>query len=61
MAKDSITLTNSLFGEKTFYATEKQASANPLTLIEKTVSDNGVYVAEDDNADGYSKVTVSVE
>lgn len=30
------------------------------TLIEKTVSANGVYNASSDSADGYSKVTVSV-
>ena len=30
------------------------------TLIEKTVTANGVYAASSDSADGYSKVTVSV-
>ena len=30
------------------------------TLITKTVTDNGVYSAVDDEADGYSMVTVSV-
>ena len=30
------------------------------TLIEKTVTQNGDYYATDDNADGYSKVTVNV-
>ena len=30
------------------------------TLIEKTINSNGVYNAEDDNAYGYSKVTVNV-
>ena len=31
------------------------------TLITKTITDNGTYAAEDDNADGYSEVTVNVE
>ena len=30
------------------------------TLISKTITDNGTYYAEDDDADGYSSVTVSV-
>lgn len=30
------------------------------TLIDKTITSNGVYNASDDNADGYKKVTVSV-
>lgn len=30
------------------------------TLIEKTITQNGDYYAVDDNADGYSKVTVNV-
>ena len=32
-----------------------------ITLIEKTITHNGVYLASDDNADGYSQVTVEVE
>lgn len=32
----------------------------PATLIEKTVTSNDTYVATDDDADGYSKVTVDV-
>ena len=31
------------------------------TLIEKSVTANGTYNASDDNADGYSKVTVNVQ
>jgi hypothetical protein len=31
------------------------------TLIEKSVTENGTYNATDDEADGYSKVTVNVE
>lgn len=30
------------------------------TLINKTVTENGIYNASEDNADGYSKVTVNV-
>jgi len=30
------------------------------TLISKTITENGTYKAEDDNADGYSEVTVAV-
>lgn len=30
------------------------------TLIERTITENDVYFATDDNADGYSKVTVNV-
>ena len=30
------------------------------TLIPKTITENGTYAAEDDNADGYSEVTVAV-
>lgn len=30
------------------------------TLITKTITENGTYSAEDDNADGYSEVTVDV-
>lgn len=31
------------------------------TLITKTITENGVYDATDDNADGYSEVTVTVD
>lgn len=31
------------------------------TLIEKTITQNGIYNAQDDNADGYSSVTVRVQ
>ena len=33
---------------------------NPAKLVEKTIQANGVYNASDDNADGYSSVTVVV-
>lgn len=32
-----------------------------VTLIEKTISANGIYSATDDSADGYSKVSVNVQ
>ena len=35
-------------------------SGGSVELIEKIITANGVYVAEDDSADGYSKVTVDV-
>lgn len=35
--------------------------SSAATLIEKIVTENGVYNASDDEADGYSKVTVSLE
>ena len=38
---------------------EKQV-ASSTTLISKTISANGIYSAEDDNADGYSEVVVNV-
>lgn len=31
------------------------------TLITKQITENGTYVAESDNADGYSQVTVNVD
>lgn len=31
------------------------------TLIDKTITENGTYLASEDNADGYSKVTVDVQ
>lgn len=35
-------------------------SGGGATLIEKSITSNGVYDASSDQADGYSKVTVSV-
>lgn len=32
----------------------------PATLIEKEINTNGVYIASEDEADGYSKAVVSV-
>jgi len=37
-----------------------EGSGSDVTLIEKSVIENGEYLASADNADGYSKVTVSV-
>lgn len=31
------------------------------TLITKQITENGTYAAADDNADGYSEVTVNVD
>ena len=40
---------------------EKQVSAGGSTLITKTITANGTYSAEDDDADGYSEVIVNVQ
>lgn len=34
---------------------------DPLALVQKSVTENGTYNAVDDNADGYSSVTVDIE
>lgn len=39
---------------------EKQSGGGGATLITKTITTNGTYNAEDDDADGYSSVTVNV-
>lgn len=36
-------------------------SGNSATLIEKSITENGTYDASDDNADGYSSVTVDID
>ena len=38
----------------------KDDNLTPATLIEKSITENGEYNASEDNADGYSKVTVDV-
>lgn len=38
----------------------ENSGGGSATLIEKTVTQNGVYNAADDSADGYSKVTANV-
>ena len=40
--------------------TSLSINASTLSLIEKSIEDNGTYSASDDNADGYSSVTVNV-
>lgn len=41
-------------------AVQNIPSGGGSTLISKTITENGTYDAEDDNADGYSEVTVNV-
>ena len=36
-------------------------SGGSAVLVTKTITGNGTYNASDDNADGYSQVTVDVE
>ena len=38
----------------------KNGGGGGAVLITKTITDNGVYNAAADNADGYSRVTVTV-
>lgn len=51
-------------GYKTFYVPKITAFLNTMltdnSLINKTVTTNGTYLATDDSADGYSSVTVNV-
>lgn len=42
-----------------FYLGDDEIAGNP-TLIEKRITENGIYDAEDESADGYSIVDVSV-
>lgn len=47
--------------DEKFYAYDAEIVDNPTgTLVEKTITQNGEYLPSDDNADGYSKVTVNV-
>lgn len=52
------------FTEEQFMALDdfltELAEGGGSTLIEKSITANGTYSAEDDNADGYSEVTVNV-
>ena len=43
-----------------FLLGKKSGGGGSATLIEKSVTANGVYNASSDSADGYSKVTVNV-
>lgn len=47
-------------GKAGFSEVNVRVSGGGGTLIEKTITENGDYYAIDDNADGYSKVTVNV-
>ena len=38
----------------------EEVLVGPPTLIEKTITENGTYDASDDEADGYSSVTINV-
>lgn len=42
------------------YDEDSDGGGGESVLIEKTITANGTYLAEDDNADGYSSVTVNV-
>ena len=44
-----------------FGVTGSYEGGGSSTLITKTITQNGTYDAEDDNADGYSSVTVNVQ
>ena len=47
-------------GQMTVDEMPTRIEALPTVLIPKTITENGTYAAEDDNADGYSEVTVAV-
>ena len=51
-------------GYRTFYVPKivafMQTMLTDKTLVNKTITENGIYSAEDDDADGYSSVTVNV-
>lgn len=62
VTQDTVNASNLLSGET---ATRKDGvsiigEASAGTLITKTITENGTYSAEDDDADGYSEVTVNV-
>lgn len=47
--------------DEKFYSYDGELVEDPTgTLVEKTITENGEYLPIDDDADGYSKVTVSV-
>ncbi len=52
-------VTNQLAGT-IYIKIERQVSSSGATLVTKTIITNGTYDAEDDNADGFSSVTVNV-
>lgn len=48
--------------DEKFYGYDAELVENPTgTLVEKAITENGEYLPASDNADGYSKVTVSVQ
>ena len=47
-------------GQMTVDEMAGRIEALPTNLIPKTITENGTYAAEDDNADGYSEVEVDV-
>ena len=55
---------NTLWGDGDLSVTYRSSGTQtliPPTLISKTITANGTYSAEDDNADGYDEVTVNVQ
>lgn len=67
---DQIALINSVTGENDTHLTDaiqtlidgyEQGSESTPTLTQKTITLNGTYDPNDDNADGYSEVTVNVQ
>ena len=50
-------------GDNTEVTYRGQGTTTPIlpTLVTKSITENGTYSAEDDDADGYSEVTVNVE
>lgn len=56
---DYVMVDNPTLGARRYRA--KNFIGGDPTLIEKTITTNGTYSAEDDNADGYSEVNVNVE
>lgn len=48
-------------GKRGYSKVTVDVASTPSTLIEKTVTENGEYVAVNDEANGYSKVTVNVD
>ena len=57
-ADDYVLLCSPTLGERKFKAIDLVPSKG--TLIEKTITENGTYNAEDDEADGYSSVIINV-
>lgn len=52
--------TNDTYDTTLINSVTVNVSGSSPTLITKTITENGTYDAEDDNADGYSSVTVNV-